>query len=117
MDIYLINGKIRSDIDKLLNDKGHAYLSDDFLFYLEDNKNLMACDCSIIYSQDAYGISFLLNEDMDDLVQACDYLLSCGLLKEYESKSKQKVICEIQNLKNLALVAISENLNMILMGD
>ena len=89
MDIFVINGKTKADINNILNNHGSAYISDDFCFFLEENSGLISQNVRLLIDRDCYDITFLESEKLPCLIAACDELLANKLASEFDKKFKR----------------------------
>lgn len=117
MDIFVINGKSKAELDKVLNNYGHAYIGDDFCYYLDENSSLLSQNVKVLTERDYYDVTFAEGEEVEKLALACDELLSSKLASDFDSKFKKDMVNQLVELKRIALIARENNLNLVFMGD
>lgn len=96
--------------------KGYNVLFDEDLFeYLYKLQGSRKNQMKILLEIDPYDDVIIFQENIEEIIKACTYVLDFGLLENY--KKREEGICTMQEMIHISELALAQKKPLVSIGD
>lgn len=110
-----MNFYIGNSIDEIHEEDVNVEFSDELIDFIYKLSGELSYDMSKLYEIDPYDDVEVFKDDLEELIEICNYILKESLFENYEEPDKGSQM--LRNLIEIARKAISRDMGLVSIGD